>query len=303
MHISEVPIEQIVVGANPREAPGDTTDLQASIRELGNGTPGKGLIQPITLWATGEEWRTGQPLQLIAGQRRLTACRALGWKTIPAVIWTTPEPPGPDEQAAALLASNVYRPPTPLQEARGVQALMLQHKWTITRAARAIGKDTRHVRALLRLLEAPEEVKQAVDDGTVTVRTYGHLGQLRKEEQAAVLADVKERTRDDTGHISGQLVKTAINERKGRPVEQQPNLPVPYDETQAIRLAESALAALRALSAMGKPTRATAGRIRYMLQTMYEQIGALDLMALDAMANRKEDSNAGHTTLDTTEIA
>jgi len=66
----EVDISVIKVGKRIREDVGNIDELAESIRDLG-------LINPVTLT---------EDFELIAGQRRLEACKQLGWEKIPAMI-------------------------------------------------------------------------------------------------------------------------------------------------------------------------------------------------------------------------
>lgn len=63
-------IEQINIGNRFRKDMGDIDALAKSITELG-------LLQPIVI---------SENYQLIAGERRLQACKSLGWSEIPATI-------------------------------------------------------------------------------------------------------------------------------------------------------------------------------------------------------------------------
>lgn len=63
-------IDEIVVGTRFRRDLGDLTTLKQSITDVG-------LLHPIIIKPNGE---------LIAGQRRLEACRELGWETIPVRV-------------------------------------------------------------------------------------------------------------------------------------------------------------------------------------------------------------------------
>lgn len=62
-------IDDVIVGERARKDYGDLTDLMESIREVG-------LLQPIGLTPGNH---------LLFGGRRLEACRALGWESIPFV--------------------------------------------------------------------------------------------------------------------------------------------------------------------------------------------------------------------------
>ena len=63
-------IESIVIGMRTRKEMGDIGALAHSIQELG-------LLHPIVV---------DDKNQLIAGQRRLKACRSLGWETVPVHV-------------------------------------------------------------------------------------------------------------------------------------------------------------------------------------------------------------------------
>ncbi|NBW18034.1 MAG: hypothetical protein EBR82_59680 [Caulobacteraceae bacterium] len=67
--MNQIEIDRVIVRDRKRQA-GNLDSLKDSIREIG-------LMQPITVTAD---------LVLIAGFHRLTACKELGWDTIPAII-------------------------------------------------------------------------------------------------------------------------------------------------------------------------------------------------------------------------
>lgn len=63
-------IDQIQIGYRYRKDLGDLKPLSASIEEVG-------LLHPVVVTPAG---------RLIAGQRRLEACRGLGWTDIPVTV-------------------------------------------------------------------------------------------------------------------------------------------------------------------------------------------------------------------------
>jgi ParB/RepB/Spo0J family partition protein len=67
--VEQIAIHRIKVGLRRRKELGDLESLKASIEA-------HGLFHPILL--------RGEDDKLVCGRRRLEACRALGWKTIPA---------------------------------------------------------------------------------------------------------------------------------------------------------------------------------------------------------------------------
>lgn len=66
--VESVEISKITLGERRRKVLGNVTSLSRSIEQYG-------LVHPILL-------RNG--FELVAGQRRLEACKRLGWKSIPA---------------------------------------------------------------------------------------------------------------------------------------------------------------------------------------------------------------------------
>ena len=69
MNIQEVPIDKIVIKERARKDLGDLEELQKSIEH-------SGLINPICI--------VKGTYELVAGFRRYTCCKNLGFKTIPA---------------------------------------------------------------------------------------------------------------------------------------------------------------------------------------------------------------------------
>jgi hypothetical protein len=68
--MGQIPISQIVIGERHRRHLGNIDALAANIGELG-------LLHPVVVRRDG---------LLVAGERRLEACKRLGWKSIPATV-------------------------------------------------------------------------------------------------------------------------------------------------------------------------------------------------------------------------
>jgi ParB family chromosome partitioning protein len=68
--MSAMPVSAITVGARHRRDMGDLASLARSIRDIG-------LLHPIVVSQDG---------LLLAGGRRLEACKMLGWQDIPVTI-------------------------------------------------------------------------------------------------------------------------------------------------------------------------------------------------------------------------
>lgn len=161
----ELPIDQIRANPyQPRRAvpPEALEELKASIKQAG-------LLQPVVVRPAPEG---GNGYQLIAGERRLRACQALGWERIPAVTRDA------DDRTLLTLAliENLQRDDlSPVDEARGYERLLAEFSLTQQDVAAAVGRDRSTVANALRLLKLPEAVLAMVHDGQLTV---GHARAL-----------------------------------------------------------------------------------------------------------------------------
>ena len=109
MKYLELPIEKIFPDpAQPRKAIRDIKTLADSIEELG-------LIEPIVVRKASEKY------VIVSGERRWTACKKLGWKTISSKIDDKPS-------AEKMLAENLVREDMCLLEKIGGIAKVLEKK-------------------------------------------------------------------------------------------------------------------------------------------------------------------------------
>jgi ParB-like chromosome segregation protein Spo0J len=95
--------------------------------------------------------------ELVAGERRLRACKQAKRKTIPAIVRDDLT----DAQAAELaLLENVQRSNlTCIEEARGYKRLMLDFRLKEERLSKKVGKSVSAIRELMKLLQLPESVQ------------------------------------------------------------------------------------------------------------------------------------------------
>jgi ParB family chromosome partitioning protein len=143
--------------------PAALEELTASIRKAG-------LLQPVVVrqapGAAGAAGAAGAGgnggFELIAGERRLRACQALGWEKIPAVKREV------DDRTVLTLAlvENLQRDDlSPVDEARGYQRLIAEFSLTQQDVADAVGRDRSTVANALRLLKLPAAVLALLHTG------------------------------------------------------------------------------------------------------------------------------------------
>jgi ParB family chromosome partitioning protein len=128
-------------------------ELSASIQE-------KGIIQPVVVRQVGEEF------ELVAGERRLSAAKKLGWEKIPAMVTGKLSK---EEMLELSLIENLQREDlNPIDTARGYQRLLEECALSQAQLAQKIGKERSSVANTLRLLNLPEEVQKLISDGELS---------------------------------------------------------------------------------------------------------------------------------------
>ena len=138
-----------------------------------------GCLQPVVVRRVDDRY------QLIAGERRLRAAKQAGWTDVPVNIIEAD-----DRQTAELaIVENLQRKDlNPLEKAASFQRYLEQYGCTQEELAGRLKLDRSTIANLIRLLELPEPVQDAVRQGKITpghARALLPLGEER--EQVAVL--------------------------------------------------------------------------------------------------------------------
>lgn len=176
--VAQIPLDRIERNPYQPRKDFDPDDLNALKQSLAT----HGLLQPVVVRATP----TGY--QLIAGERRLRAARDNGWKDIPVRIVDFN-----DRQVfEAAMVENLQRADlNAMEKAHGFQDYVHQYGVTHEELAQRIGLDRTTITNLLRLLELPSDVQNAVRTGQIT---NGHAKALLAiedpEAQSALCKDV-----------------------------------------------------------------------------------------------------------------
>lgn len=132
---------------NPRKNIGDVTDLADSIRA-------NGLLTPLSVVPNGERYR------VIAGHRRLAACKQAGIVAVPCFVLQL----GPLQQLEAMVTENCQREQlTVLEEADAIQG-MLDLGATTASVAHRLGRSGDYVRDRAKAASIKTEVRASRDD-------------------------------------------------------------------------------------------------------------------------------------------
>jgi len=134
---------------------------ESALKELADSIKSKGLIQPIVV---AYEEEKGKYI-LISGERRLRACKLLGYASIKAIV----VPYKKEEFLEIALIENIQREGlTPIEEALGYRELIDRFGYTHEQIASIIGKDRATITNTLRLLKLPDEIKEMLNDGLIS---------------------------------------------------------------------------------------------------------------------------------------
>lgn len=151
-----LPVGEIL--ANPEQP--RLTFRHHELEELTNSIREHGIIQPLIVTP-----RPAGGYELIAGERRLRAAKLLNLTHVPVIV----RPAGAQEKLLLALIENVQREDlNPLEEARAYARLASEFGLTQEAIAQKVGKARSTVTNTLRLLELPEEIRQAIGADTLS---------------------------------------------------------------------------------------------------------------------------------------
>ena len=132
-----------------------------ALQELADSIKVHGLAQPLLVSPSGVPGE----YELIAGERRLRASRMAGLTEVPCVVRSVTE----RQRHELSLVENLQREDlNPMEEAVSIRKLMTAFSLTQEEAARVLGKSRPAVANKLRLLELPEDVRRALEEGSLT---------------------------------------------------------------------------------------------------------------------------------------
>ncbi|UCG55670.1 MAG: ParB/RepB/Spo0J family partition protein [Phycisphaerales bacterium] len=158
LHRSMQEIGVEAISPNPYQA--RTIWNEEELAELTESIKANGIIQPIVVR------RAGSGYQLIAGERRFRAARLASLATVPALVREAS-----DEQLLELaLVENIHRVDlSPIERAKAYQNYITTFSLTQADAAERLGEDRSVIANYLRLLDLPEEIKEMLGDGRLSM--------------------------------------------------------------------------------------------------------------------------------------
>ena len=155
---------------------------QKALRELASSIQESGVFQPIILRQPDPKLKR---YELIAGERRFRASKLAKQTTIPAIIRTMSD----EKMMEVAVLENLQREDlTPLEGAQAYQTLMDKLSLTQAQVAERLGKSRPYIANYLRLLGLPNEIKELVSAGKLSMGQARTLLGLKDRKQLVKLA-------------------------------------------------------------------------------------------------------------------
>jgi ParB family chromosome partitioning protein len=168
--LRELPVD--LVRPNP-EQPRKRFDQEA-LDALAESLRERGVLQPVLVPPVA-----GGTYEIVAGERRWRAAQLAGLEQLPALVQDRDDA---QTLEAALIENMAREDLNPVEEARAVAALVEELGLTREEVGRRIGRGRVAVSNLLRLLDLPDDVLAALEQGRLT---EGHgRALLLAEDQA-----------------------------------------------------------------------------------------------------------------------
>lgn len=160
--LRRVPIDKIAHNPSQPRKVFDPLELA----QLAESIAAHGLLQPIVVRCVDAGY------ELVAGERRLRAAKELHWTEVPVQIVEA----DPRESAELAIIENLHRKDLdPLEKAMSFQQYLERYESTQEELAGRLKIDRSTISNLIRLLELPDEVQQAIRAGKIT---QGHARAL-----------------------------------------------------------------------------------------------------------------------------
>lgn len=203
--ITKLPLQKVEPNPNQPRRSFDEEELQA----LADSIAEHGILQPLAVRALD-----GGFYQIIAGERRWRAARMAGLEEVPVVVLEA------DDRTVMELAliENLQRQDlNPMEEAEGYRVLMEEYGLTQEQAAARVGKSRPAVTNALRLLALPDEVREMVENGTLSAGHARAVLSLQNERLQKAAAQKIIALRLSVRQAESMCKRMAIEEKPPKP--------------------------------------------------------------------------------------
>ncbi len=157
---------------------------EGALYELAESIKSQGVMQPVLVRPLAGA--TPGRYEIIAGERRFRAAALAGLDEVPVLVREV----GDEAAAVMALIENMQREDlNPLEEAQGLQRLVVEFKLTHEQAAQAVGRSRSAASNLLRLLNLSAPVQQMLLSGDLEM---GHARALLSLDAAQQILSANE---------------------------------------------------------------------------------------------------------------
>lgn len=176
--IKEIPLKEL----RPNPYQPRKVFSEEAIEELKQSIMLHGILQPIIARKSIKGY------EIVVGERRYRAAVEAGLKTVPVVV----RPMTEQQMMELAILENLQREDlNPIEEALAYQTLLERLDFTQDELAKRLGKSRPHITNHVRLLSLPEEIKNYISEGKISM---GHgrtlLALKNKEKLNAVVEKV-----------------------------------------------------------------------------------------------------------------
>ena len=153
---------------------------ESQLQELCDSIKANGIIQPIIVRKNGASY------EIIAGERRYRAACMAGLETVPVLERKATN----EEMLELALVENIHRSDlNPIERAKAYQNFINTFELTQTEAAKRLGEDRTVISNFLRILDLPQDIKQMLIDGQISMGHARAILSLPSDELRRKLAN------------------------------------------------------------------------------------------------------------------
>jgi ParB family chromosome partitioning protein len=153
---------------------------RSDVEDLANSIMQKGLLQPVIIRVKdGKYW-------IVAGNRRVQACKNIGWRKIACHIVELSDK---DAFEVSLIENIQRKSINPIEEARAFRMYVDRLGWGgVSSLAEKIGKSISYVDKRLKLLDLPKEVLERISNSTVNASVAEELSFIDNPDKQSEIA-------------------------------------------------------------------------------------------------------------------
>lgn len=166
----------------PNESQPRKTFNKEKLEELARSIKTHGVIQPIVVRQQGSHY------EVVAGERRWRAARIAGLSEVPCIVRELTD----EQNMLVAIIENVQREDlNPIEEARGIRAMIEDYELTQDEVAKAVSKSRPYITNALRMLKLPDAVLDMVSAGKLSAGHARAILSAKEEEQTEIAKHVE----------------------------------------------------------------------------------------------------------------